>query len=126
MARRILVVDDEVDVESLFRQGLRKEIREGELEVEFAQSGTAALDRMRRVGAAPFDMVISDLNMPGMNGLELMQVIREKEPDMPLAVVTAYADPTTNAQVVSAGAEYFFPKPVNFTDIRACLASLKD
>ncbi len=126
MTCRILVVDDEVDVESLFRQGLRKEIRSGKLEMEFAPSGAAALVRFREADSVPFDLVISDLNMPGISGLELVKAIHAEDPDMRLAVVTAYADPITSQQVASVGAEYFFPKPVDFDDIRTCLAPLQD
>lgn len=125
MACKILVVDDEIDVEPLFRQGLRRELRNGAVEMEFVSDGSAALDRIRRSDAHSFDMVISDLNMPGMSGLELVQVIHHEEPQVKLAVVTAYDDQGTRAQVESVGVEYFFSKPVDFDAIRTCLQPMQ-
>ena len=85
----ILVVDDEPDVESLFRQQFRRELRAGRFAIDFAQSATAALERIAAVTYAPLILILSDINMPGMSGLEFLPKAKEIRPDIPVIMITA-------------------------------------
>jgi len=92
MTVSILVVDDESDVAELFRQRFRREVRQGTYAMHFANSGEQALERLTD-GIEPMLMVIlSDINMPGMDGLTLLREIRVRQPELPVMMVTAYGD----------------------------------
>lgn len=118
MSPLILVVDDEADVEILFRQNFRRELRAGSFLMEFAQSGSEALERIADATGAPLILLLSDINMPGMNGLDLLTKAREARPDVPVIMITAYGDAKTNEEAMNRGAEALLTKPIDFVVLR--------
>ena len=96
----ILVVDDEPDVELLFRQQFRHDIRAGRFTMEFAQSAPAALERISDAAGASIILILSDINMPGMTGLELLPKAKAARPDVPVIMITPYGDAETKLQGV--------------------------
>jgi len=114
----ILVVDDEPDVEVLFRQQFRRDLRTGRFTMEFVQSAPAALHRIADAGDVSLILVLSDINMPGMSGLELLPKAKEVRPDVPIIMITAYGDTETKRKVLEGGAEALFTKPVDFGALR--------
>ncbi len=119
MTARILMVDDEPDAQELFRQNFRREIRKGVYAFDFALSGEAALKVLKGQTPPRVGLVLSDINMPGMSGIELLAEIRETWPELGVFMITAYGDTATEAKARDLGAERFLTKPVDF-------ASLKD
>ncbi len=119
MTARILMVDDEPDAQELFRQNFRREIRKGVYSFDFAISGEAALEVLKWQTPPKVVLVLSDINMPGMSGIELLAEIRETWPELSVFMITAYGDNATEAKARDLGAERFLTKPVDF-------ASLKD
>jgi CheY-like chemotaxis protein len=115
---KMLVVDDEGDVELLFSQRFRKEIRSGEVELNFAFNGEDALKYIKSL--QPFDLVVvlTDINMPGMTGLELLKVIKSEYPDLHVVMVTAYGDEQNYNNAISIGADEFLTKPVDFSMLK--------
>jgi two-component system chemotaxis response regulator CheY len=111
---RILVVDDEAQIQPLFEQRFRHEISRGELTLTFARSGEEALAILSDSGIV---LILSDINMPGMSGLELLRRIRDAHPHRPPAIVmiTAYGDPKNREQASTFGADDFLTKPIDFT-----------
>ena len=118
MTLLILVVDDEADVEALFRQHFRRELRDGRFVMEFAQSGAAALQRIANAEGASLILILSDINMPGMSGLELLPRAKEMRPDVPVIMVTAYGDAETKRKALENGAEALLTKPIDFSSLR--------
>ena len=114
----ILVVDDEPDVADLFRQQFRREIRSARFVMEFAQSAPEALKVVETVEDASLILILSDINMPGMSGLELLPRAREARPDVPVIMITAYGDAETRRKVIEAGAAGLFTKPIDFPELR--------
>lgn len=112
------MVDDEPDAVMLFRQQFRREIRQGEYQFAFAGSADEALALLQ--GAAPpTDLVIlSDINMPGKSGLELLAEVHERWPAIPVVMITAYGDPETEARALGLGAAAFLHKPVEFQALK--------
>ena len=94
----ILVVDDEPDVEMLFRQQFRHDLRAGRFTMDFAQSAPMALQRIVDAGDRSLILILSDINMPGMSGLELLPKAKAMRPDVPIIMITAYGDAETKAQ----------------------------
>ena len=115
---RILVVDDEPDVEVLFRQQFRRELRSGRFTMEFAQSAAAALERITDAEAATLILILSDINMPEMSGLELLPKAKALRPDVPVIMITAYGDAETKRKALQNGAEAFLTKPIDFEVLR--------
>ena len=111
---KMLVVDDERDVELLFSQKFRKEIRNGEVELNFAFNANEALSFLKALN--PFDLVVvlSDINMPGMTGLELLKIIKTEYKDLRVMMITAYGDEKNYQNAISTGADDFLSKPVDF------------
>ena len=118
MTLLVLVVDDEPDVEVLFRQQFRHDLRAGRFIMEFAQSGRAALERITDAEAASLILVLSDINMPGMSGLELLPKARAARPDVPIIMITAYGDAETKRKAFEGGAEALLTKPIDFALLR--------
>jgi CheY-like chemotaxis protein len=114
----VLVVDDEPDVEVLFRQQFRRELRAGRFTMDFAQSAAAALQRITDAGTASLILILSDINMPGMSGLELLPKARAARPDVPIIMITAYGDAETKRKALESGAEALLTKPIDFVVLR--------
>lgn len=116
---KILVVDDEEDIEFLFRQKFRKEIRQGELEFSFARSGEGALQYLEQ-HLSEVVLILSDINMPGMSGLELLRRIRTNYGSPPpfIMMITAYSDEQNYQQAIQYGANDFLNKPLDFNDLK--------
>jgi CheY-like chemotaxis protein len=115
----ILVVDDEPDVEMLFRQQFRRDLRAGRFTMDFAQSGDGALQRIRDAAGASLILILSDINMPGMTGLELLPKAKALRPDVPVIMITAYGDNQTKRKVLEGGAEALLTKPIDFAALRS-------
>jgi CheY-like chemotaxis protein len=115
----ILVVDDELDVEALFRQQFRHDLRAGRFTMEFAQSATMALQRIDDAGSASLILILSDINMPGMSGLELLPKAKAMRPDVPIIMITAYGDADTRRKALENGAEALLTKPIDFRALRS-------
>ena len=119
MTVRILVVDDESDVEMLFRQQFRRELRERRFVLDFAASGDEALEKMRRSDGNSLILLVSDINMPGMSGLDLLPRIKAERPDLPVLMITAYGDANTRQVAIERGADGLLTKPIDFAAMRA-------
>ncbi len=121
---KILVVDDEHDVEHLFVQKFRKEIKEGLMQMNFAFNGEEALNFIHNLN--PFDLVIvlSDINMPGMTGLELLKIIKTEHKELRVMMITAYGDENNYRNAISNGADDFMSKPVDFTSLKEKLLKI--
>ena len=119
MTVRILVVDDESDIEMLFKQQFRRELREGRFVLDFAASGDEALAKMQANGADSLILLVSDINMPGMSGLDLLVRIKEERPDLPVLMITAYGDASTRRVALERGADGLLTKPLDFSALRA-------
>jgi len=117
MSVLILVVDDEADVEALFRQQFRRELRAERFILDFSTSASDALQRIEEVDAQLI-LILSDINMPGMTGLEMLPRIKAMRPDVPVIMITAYADSKTEANALSRGAAGVLTKPVDFSVLR--------
>jgi CheY-like chemotaxis protein len=115
----ILVVDDEPDVEMLFRQQFRRDLRAGRFAMEFAQSAPAALDAMAAAVDVSLILILSDINMPGMSGLELLPKAKAVRPNVPIIMITAYGDADTKRKALEGGAEALLTKPIDFGALRA-------
>lgn len=116
---KFLVVDDERDVEMLFRQKFRKEIRSGQIDLQFAFSGKEALNVLDKQAPPEVMYIFSDINMPGMSGLELLDEVKQKFPSIQVSMISAYGDSDYHQKALESGAKEFFTKPIDF-------ASLKD
>ena len=114
----ILVVDDEPDVEMLFRQQFRRDLRAGRFTMEFAQSAPAALQCISDASNASLILILSDINMPGMSGLELLPKAKAARPDVPVIMITAYGDAETKRKALESGADALFTKPIDFVSLR--------
>ena len=115
---RALVVDDETDVQFLFTQKFRREVRKGVLEFVFATSGEEALDKLRTGEAADVVVVLSDINMPGMSGLDLLTAITKEFPDLQVYMVTAYDDGQLETTALQSGARGYLTKPIDFDTLK--------
>jgi CheY-like chemotaxis protein len=115
----VLVVDDEPDVEVLFRQQFRRDLRAGRFAMEFAQSASIALQRITDTGDRSLILILSDINMPGMSGLELLPKAKALRPDVPIIMITAYGDAETKRQALEWGAEALLTKPIDFGTLRS-------
>lgn len=115
---KILIVDDERDVELLFRQKFRKEVRSGLLELAFAFSGDEALKLLDSEHPPEVVYVFSDINMPGMTGLELLEKVRSQFPSINVSMISAYGDTENYKKAMESGAKEFFTKPIDFDSLR--------
>ena len=115
---KFLVVDDEKDVEMLFRQKFRKEIKRKEIEMQFAFSGKEALEILETANTPDVIYVFSDINMPGMSGLDLLDTIMEKFPNIKVCMISAYGDSENVRRAVNSGAKGFFAKPIDFNSLK--------
>ena len=118
MSTYILVVDDEPDVENLFRQQFRRDIRSGRFIMEFATSAPEALARAREIADPSLSLIFSDINMPGMSGLEMLPKVKAVRPNVPVIMITAYGDEATKKKVAELGAAGLLTKPIDFGLLR--------
>jgi len=118
MSLLILVVDDEPDVELLFRQQFRHDLRAERFAMEFAQSAPQALQRIEDTKDVSLILILSDINMPGMTGLELLPKAKAARPDVPVIMITAYGDAETKRKALEGGAEALLTKPIDFMLLR--------
>jgi CheY-like chemotaxis protein len=114
----VLVVDDEPDVEALFRQQFRRDLRAQRFVMDFANSAADALSRAASTIEQSLILILSDINMPGMSGLEMLPKIREIRPDVPVIMITAYGDPDTRRKAIEKGATGLLTKPIDFSLLR--------
>ncbi len=114
----ILVVDDEPDVETLFRQQFRRDLRSGRFLMEFAPSAPAALARAAVITEPELILILSDINMPGMSGLDMLPKVRAERPDVPVIMITAYGDAETKRKALENGAVGLLTKPIDFVLLR--------
>jgi CheY-like chemotaxis protein len=124
MSFSILVVDDEPDVAELFRQRFRREARAGTYVLHFAGSGEEALQRLAGPIEPQLIVILSDVNMPGMDGLALLREVKRRHPDVPVMMVTAYGDDERRRRASEYGAAEFITKPVDFDFLKAQLRQL--
>jgi CheY-like chemotaxis protein len=114
----VLVVDDEPDVEALFRQQFRRDLRAQRFVMDFAISAADALTRIAGTIEQSLILILSDINMPGMTGLEMLPKVREMRPDVPVIMITAYSDPETKRKAIEGGASGLLTKPIDFSLLR--------
>ena len=126
MTVSILVVDDESDVAELFRQRFRREVRQGTYAMHFANSGEEALEKLVGGIEPTLIVILSDINMPGMDGLTLLREIKARRPDLPVMMVTAYGDDERRRVAAELGAIEFITKPVDFDLLKAQLRQLSN
>jgi CheY-like chemotaxis protein len=119
MSLLILVVDDEPDVEVLFRQQFRHDLRAGRYIMDFAKSAAAALQLIGDAAGVSLILILSDINMPGMSGLELLPKAKALRPDVPVIMITAYGDAETKRKALENGAEALLTKPIDFGKLRS-------
>src|SRR6187401_249811 len=119
MSTYIVVVDDEPDVEEMFRQQFRRDLRSGRFIMEFALSAPAALERVKAIPDPSLILILSDINMPGMSGLEMLPKMRAERPNVPVIMITAYGDEATTKRASELGAAGLLPKPIDFGLLRA-------
>jgi len=119
MSMKILVVDDEQDVKTLFEQRFRKEIKSGQVEFVFAFSGEDALVLLNKWEHEAM-LILSDINMPGMSGLQLLENVKKKymKPPPVVMMITAYGDSENHRIAEELGADDFLTKPVDFTALK--------
>ncbi len=116
---KVLVVDDEKDVEMLFRQKFRKEIREKLVDLVFAFSGKEALEMLDSTNPPDVVYLFSDINMPGMSGLELLEKVKSRYPAIKVSMISAYGDSENLNRAISSGAKEFFTKPIDFESLKS-------
>jgi CheY-like chemotaxis protein len=124
MSVSILVVDDEPDVPDLFRQRFRREARRGQYVLHFAASGEEALGQLADEIEPQLIVILSDINMPGMDGLDLLRAVKQRRPDLPVMMVTAYGDDERRRRAAEYGATEFITKPVDFDLLKSQLQRL--
>jgi CheY-like chemotaxis protein len=121
MTVRVLVVDDEPDVEALFRQQFRREVREGHYLLDFALSAEAALAMLDDAIGEEIILLVSDINMPGMSGLDLLPIVKTRRPDLLVFMISAYGDAVTVSTALARCADEFFTKPVDFPRLKQAI-----
>ncbi len=119
MSVLVLVVDDEPDMAALFRQQFRRDVRASRFDLAFAANGADALGEIGAARGRDIILLLSDINMPGMTGLELLRRARALRPDLPVIMVTAYGDDATRREALAGGAAGFLAKPIDFAALRA-------
>ncbi len=124
MSVSILVVDDEPDVVDLFKLRFRRELRRGDYAMYFAESGEDALAQLKGGIQPEVMLILSDINMPGMNGFDLLKEAKTLWPDLPVAMITAYGDDESRRQAIEAGATDFLTKPVDFDELKSKISHM--
>jgi CheY-like chemotaxis protein len=114
----VLVVDDEPDVEALFRQQFRRDLRAQRFVMDFANCAADALSRVASSVGQSLILILSDINMPGMTGLEMLPKVKEMRPEVPVIMITAYGDADTKRKAIASGATGLLTKPIDFNVLR--------
>jgi CheY-like chemotaxis protein len=125
MSVSVLVVDDEPDVAELFRQRFRREVRQGQYVMHFASSAEEALGRLDDGIRPELIVILSDINMPGMDGLGLLRAVKHRYAELPVIMVTAYGDDERRRKASEYGAAEFVTKPVDFDLLKQHLQQLR-
>ena len=120
----ILIVDDEQDIQWLFKQRFRKELKAGAIDLHFAFSGEQALTVLRDGLATDVMLILSDINMPGMTGLELLKEVKREYPDLPVHMITAYGDEKNYRTAMDYGADGYMTKPLDFEHLKSRVLAL--
>jgi two-component system chemotaxis response regulator CheY len=120
----IMVVDDESDIQILFEQRFRKEIKSGEMAFRFAFSGDEALGILNGTDGTDLVLILSDINMPGMSGIDLLREIRVLRPELPVFMITAYGDQEKYESAMASGANDYIAKPIDFAELKAKMLSV--
>ena len=118
MSVLVLVVDDEPDVEALFRQQFRRDLRAQRFMMDFANSAADALARIAGTIEQSLILILSDINMPGMTGLEMLPKVKQLRPEVPVIMITAYGDAETKRKAIASGASGLLTKPIDFSQLR--------
>jgi CheY-like chemotaxis protein len=118
MSTYIVVVDDEPDVEDMFKQHFRRDLRSERFVMEFALSAPAALEKVKAIPDPSLILILSDINMPGMTGLEMLPKVKAERPNVPVIMITAYGDEATRRRAAELGAAGLLPKPIDFGLLR--------
>ncbi|HEY4756127.1 MAG TPA: response regulator [Ignavibacteriaceae bacterium] len=121
---RLIVVDDEVDVQFLFQQKFRKEIKSGEIQIHYAFDGPSALRLLESLENRTGYLILSDINMPEMTGIELLKEIKSKYPLLKVIMITAYGDEQNFNLAKKHGADDYFTKPLEFDLLKTKLSYL--
>lgn len=124
MTVSIMVVDDEPDVVDLFKRRFRRELRQGDYSMYFADSGEDALNQLKAGIQPELMLILSDINMPGMNGFELLTEAKALWPDLPVAMITAYGDDESRHRAIEGGATEFLTKPVDFDALKSMISDM--
>ena len=123
---KVLVVDDERDIKLLFEQQFKKELRAGEIEFQFVYSGEEALQHLTGLGGSGIVLILSDINMPGMNGLILLKALKERYSQLKVFMVTAYGDEANYQAAREYGADNFLTKPIDFAHLKKVMADARN
>lgn len=123
---KIMIVDDEQDVESLFNQKFRKDLKSHNLEFQFAFSAERALSYLGSINPIDIVLILSDINMPGKSGLDLLKEVKVNFPQLKVMMVTAYGDKENYDQAYSLGADDFITKPIDFETLRNKIIALQE
>jgi CheY-like chemotaxis protein len=115
---KILIVDDEKDVQFLFERKFRKEQKSGEFDMHFAYSGEEALELLKRPEMADIKLILTDINMPGMSGIDLLRILKEQSPKLPVIIITAYDDAKNRMAAYRYGANDYINKPIDFVKLK--------
>ncbi len=124
MAVTMLVVDDEPDVIDLFKRQFRRELKRGEVVLHFADSGEDALSKLKSGLEPEIMLILSDINMPGISGIDLLKTSKQLWPRLPVTMITAYGDDDSRRNALEAGATDFLTKPLDFAALKAKLTDL--
>jgi two-component system, chemotaxis family, chemotaxis protein CheY len=111
---KLLVVDDESDVQFLFQQKFRKEIKSGEMQIRYAFNGISALELIESLEDKTDYLILTDINMPEMSGMELLKEIKNRYPELKVIMITAYGDEQNFNMAKKLGADDYFTKPLQF------------
>jgi two-component system response regulator (stage 0 sporulation protein F) len=124
MSFSFLVVDDEADMVELFRRRFRRELRKGDCVMHFALSGKEALEILQHEIEPELMLILSDINMPGMSGLDLLERAKEIHPELPVIMITAYGDQKRRDRAFENGATDFLAKPIDFDALKLKISAL--
>ncbi|MDF5730059.1 MAG: response regulator [Rhizonema sp. PD38] len=121
---KVMVVDDEQDVQFLFRQQFRRELKQNQIQLDFTLSAQEALEYLQNKLTNCLVLIIADINMPGMNGLELLKIIKEEFPDLKIFIITAYDDEQKYKTAKEYGADEYLTKPIEFGNLKEKIFNL--